>query len=329
MKNTERIKNRIKIYINRITMLGEFYQDYKNYKRWNYNNPAVQTKAAQESKILRQTHMIEKGMSLTAPRKGFGQKKIEELFEMMDQYLKMGYPSTGMPFQNAIVVLHAYVDMQKKIGYENVQMVEKLKTYDSYRIAGLVAGIQHDTKTNLLSFMDKPFPEFFYSRHSMRQFDAKPINIEDVKQAVRVAQKAPTACNRQASKVYIYTDKDTNDALGELIAGNTGFQQEVQNYLVVTADVSAFYNTFERNQLYVEAGLFAMALVESLHYYGIGSCILQNGEYYSKNRKFKGVCKNIPDNERIVLFIAIGYYKDEFSYALSLRKNVEDIFIVK
>jgi len=219
--------------------------------------------------------------------------------------------------------------MQKKLGYENADMIEKLKNYDKYRIDGLAAGIKHDTRENLLSNAGKPFPEFFYSRHSMRQFDSKTINVEDIKKAIKIAQKAPTACNRQASKVYLYTDKETNAALGELIAGNTGFQQEVQNYLVVTADVSAFYDTFERNQVYVEAGLFTMALVEALHYYGIGSCILQNGEYYKKNRKFKDICKNIPENERIILFVAIGYYKDEFSYAVSLRKNVEDVFVVK
>ena len=218
-----------------------------------------------------------------------------------------------------------------KTGLKNlpVDMVEKLKTYDTYRIDGLTAGIKYDTRANLMSNIDKPFPEFFYSRHSMRQFESKSINIEDVEKAIKIAQKAPTACNRQASKVYLYKDKATNDALGELIAGNTGFQQEVPNYLVVTADVSAFYDTFERNQVYVEAGLFSMALVEALHYYGIGSCILQNGEYYKKNKKFKEICKNIPENERIILFVATGYYKNKFSYAMSLRKNVEDVFIVK
>lgn len=328
-KHAKKNKKNLKIALNRAGMFLEFYQDYKNYKRWNYNNPAVKTRAAQESKMLRQTHMIEKGMSLSAPRKGFGQQKIKELFEMMDQYLKLGYPSDGMPFQDAIIVLNAYVQMQRKLGYENADMIEKLKSYDKYRIDGLTAGIKHDTRENLLSNADKPFPEFFYSRHSMRQFDSKIINIEDIKKAIKIAQKAPTACNRQASKVYLYTDKEINAALGELIAGNTGFQQEVQNYLVVTADVSAFYDTFERNQVYVEAGLFSMALVEALHYYGIGSCILQNGEYYKKNRKFKDICKNIPENERIILFVAIGYYKDEFSYAVSLRKNVEDVFVVK
>ena len=48
-----------------------------------------------------------------------------------------------------------------------------------------------------------------------------------------------------------------------------------------------------------------------------------------KNKKFKAICKNIPENERIILFIAIGNYKENFSYALSLRKNVDDVFIVK
>lgn len=325
----KKIKSKIKITLNRSIMFWEFYQDYRNYKKWNYNNPRVKTRAAQESKILRQAHMIEKGMSLTSPREGFGQQKISVLFDMMDQYLKMGYPSDGVAFQDAIEVLNAYVVMQEELGYENAAMIEKLKLYDAYRIPNLKAGIVHDTRENLMSYVNKPFPEFFYSRHSMRQFGDKAVEIDDVKKAIRIAQKAPTACNRQASKVYLYTDKSTNDALGELIAGNTGFQQEVQNYLVVTADVSAFYDAFERNQAYVEAGFFAMALVEALHYYGIGSCILQNGEYYKKNKKFKAICKNIPENERIVLFIAIGSYKKKFSYALSLRKNVDDVFVVK
>lgn len=226
------LKKKIKFIIDRFSMIYEFWCDYCNYRRWNYNNPKVVTRAAQESKMLRQTHMIEKGMSLSEPRKGFGQQKIAVLFEMMDQYLKMGYPSDGMPFQDAIIVLNAYVDMQKGLGYENAAMVEKLKTYDTYRIDGLTAGIKYDTRANLMSNIDKPFPEFFYSRHSMRQFESKSINIEDVEKAIKIAQKAPTACNRQASKVYLYKDKATNDALGELIAGNT-FSKRYQIILLL------------------------------------------------------------------------------------------------
>lgn len=329
MNKIDYLKQQIKITMNRMTMFWEFYADYRNYKRWNYNNSRVKTRAAQESKILRQTHMIEKGMSLSHPRKGFGQAKISVLFEMMDEYVDMGFPTEGIPFQNALCVLTEYIDEQHKFGYENAEMIGKLRKYDKYRIPNVKAGIVFDTKENLMSYVDRSFPEFFNSRHSMRQFSAQPVSADDIKKAIKIAQKAPTACNRQASKVYMYSDEDTNRKLGMLIAGNTGFDQEVRNYLVVTADVSAFYDTFERNQVYVEAGFFSMALVQALHYYGIGSCVLQNGEYKKKNRQFKDICKNIPENERIILFIAVGYYKDAFAYAVSLRKNVDDIFIIK
>lgn len=72
-----------------------------------------------------------------------------------------------------------------------------------------------------------------------------------------------------------------------------------------------------------------MALVQALHYYGVASCILQNGETPEKNTQFKQICDNIPENEKIALFIAIGYYKDEFNYAVSKRKNINDVLISK
>ena len=50
------------------------------------------------------------------------------------------------------------------------------------------------------------------------------------------------------------------------------------NYLVITGDRMAFSDSYERNQYIIDASLFAMNLVLALHYYGIGSCILQSSE---------------------------------------------------
>lgn len=140
--------------------------------------------------------------------------------------------------------------------------------------------------------------------------------------------RAPSACNRQSYKAYFYKSKDINKKLGELIAGNTGFENEVKNYLVVTGDISAFYDSFERNQLYVDGGIFSLALVEALHYNGIASCILQNGEFKDKNIKFHEICGNIPPNEKIILFIAVGYYKEKFTFATSHRKTLDEMLII-
>ena len=323
------IKQWVRIEIDRTKMFSEFLHDYRNYKKWNYNNPKIKTLGAQESKILRQTHIIEKGLSLSNPRKGFGQQKIDKLFSLLDEYVKYGFNTDNIPFQNAIQVLNEYDRIQKTLDYINPELEDKLANYQKYITRTLNAGIIHSTWYETKTTLEAPFPIFFPNRHSIRQFSTQEVNLGDIEKAVKLAQKAPTACNRQACRVYYYDDKQTNKKLGELIAGNTGFEDDVQKYLVITADISAFYDTFERNQMYVEAGLFSMALIESLHYYGIASCILQNGEYHKKNLKFKEICGNIPENEKIIIFIAIGYYKDEFNYAVSQRKDLNEVLIIK
>lgn len=312
-----------------ISMIREFFADYRSYKKWNYNNPKVNTFGASQAKILRQTHIIEKGLSLSNPRIGFGIPKIKDLFLMLDDYIANGYSTEAIPFQNALEVLRAYKEYQSEKGFENKEIYEKINSYMNYYNDRLTGGIKSEKLLDLKKVINAEFPVFFSNRHSIRQFSDKPIELHDIEDAVRIAQKAPSACNRQATKVYYYRDKETNDRLGELIAGNTGFEGEVGAYLVLTGDMSAFYDAFERNQLYVEGGMFAMALIESLHYKGIASCALQNGEISNKNEKFKAICKNIPENERIILFIAIGYYKEEYTYAVSNRKDLNSVLIIK
>ena len=311
-------------------MKNDYLDDYRLYKRWNYKNPETKTQCSREARILRQTHVIEKGMSLSAPRKGFGLEKINDLFRFLDDYITLGFPTDSIPFQNAICVITKYIEFQKNnFNFVNEELNRKIEKYLKYVPEIFESGIKHASLSEMQKSINGQFPEFFMSRHSIRQFSDKTVAYDDIKKSVQLAMKAPTACNRQACRVYYYSDNRTNAELGKLIAGDTGFENEVKNYLVVTSDLSAFYDSFERNQIYIEAGLFAMALVQALHYNGIASCILQNGETPEKNTQFKQICDNIPENEKIALFIAIGYYKDEFNYAVSKRKNINDVLISK
>ena len=82
------------------------------------------------------------------------------------------------------------------------------------------------------------FQEFFKSRHSIRQFSKEPVTEEEINKAVSLAMHAPSACNRQSVKVYFYKDEATNKGLGNLIAGNTGFENETSRYIVITSNVS-------------------------------------------------------------------------------------------
>lgn len=312
------------------TIKMEYKCDMKAYIQYNYNNPKLKSQHALEAKILRQAHMLEKGMSLSHPKDKFGVDKAMTLLGFVDEYKQCGYSENDAKvIHNALGTVYAYIEFHKERGFSPEKVIAyyeelAMKLSDEER-----GGTSNITMDQMNKEIHSEFPEFFHSRHSIRQFASSEVDVDAVKEAVRLAMKAPSACNRQSCRVYFYKDKKVNADIGRLIAGNTGFEKEVQHYLVLTGDMSAFYDAFERNQLYIDAGIFTMALTEALHYYGIGSCILQNGELQEKNKKFRNICNNIPENERIVVFIAIGNYKDNITYAVSRRKNIDDVFIVK
>lgn len=325
------LKNIKHVLLSEKVIRGAYLNDYKEYCRWQYHNPEVKTKNALEAKILRQTHVIEKGMSLSKPKERFGMQKASDLLDFVIEYIELGYSILdSTPVKNALGVIDAYLTFHKERGFIPSEIVEKFEQVKKYTPkAQEPFGIRKVMLCDLEKDIHGEFPCFFYSRHSVRQFSEKELKLDDIKKSVELAMQAPSACNRQSCKVYFYQDKEINTALGSLIAGNTGFEGEVPNYLIVTSDMSAFYDAFERNQVYVDGGIFALALTEALHYYGIASCILQNGEFVERNKQFKAICGNIPENEKIILFIAIGYYKHEFSYASSHRKTLGEVLNIK
>ena len=308
-----------------------YKDDCKEFLKWQYNNPNLKTKDAYEAKILRQAHVLEKGMSLKKPKNGFGVKKALELLEYIADYKESGYLiEESQSVINSLGVLSAYVAFHKKRGFLPVEVETKLKEYSEYIPKNKEEfGVVDANYESMKQLIQGDFYNFFCSRHSIRQFSEEPVTEDEIKRAVSLAMHAPSACNRQSVKVYYYIDRETNIKLGKLIAGNTGFEEDASKYIVITSDVSSFYEAFERNQMYVDGGIFALALAEAFHYYGIANCILQNGESTEKNKEFRKVCKNIPDNEKIILFLAIGHYPSKFTYASSHRKNLQDILIVK
>ena len=62
------LKEQKKWTVSKYKLWKAYHSDYEEYNHWQYHNPNVKTQNALEAKILRQTHVIEKGMSLSHPR---------------------------------------------------------------------------------------------------------------------------------------------------------------------------------------------------------------------------------------------------------------------
>lgn len=307
-----------------LVIFVNYYNDYKKYAKYNFGNKKAKSFNAIQAKILRQTHIIEKGLSLSSPRKGFGTEKINTLLAYLDQYLELQFPMEDITFKNAINVLERYTEFQKKLGYSNDVLNAELEKYRNVLDPAYSCGITEVNKEELLNKNKGDFKELFLNRHSVRQFSDMPVDYEKVRAAVKLAMKAPSACNRQTAKVYFIRDKEKNKKIGKIIPGNTGFESEVQNYLIVTSTRAGYTTAAERNQMYVDGALFAMSLILSLEYYGIASCALQGSESKRVVEPIKRLAE-ISDEEVIVLYIAIGNFKDNFQVAVSKRKELSDV----
>ena len=106
------LKNQKRWTVSKYNLWKAYQSDYEEYKRWQYHNPNVKTKNALEAKILRQTHVIEKGMSLSHPREKFGVQKALELLDFIDEFVECGYKiEDSIPVLNALGVLKASLQL--------------------------------------------------------------------------------------------------------------------------------------------------------------------------------------------------------------------------
>lgn len=281
-----------------------------------------------EAMIVRLVHAIEKGLSIANPRLGFGCEKIKKIHSLVMLHLE----SEGADSECALMARDAigeYCNFHEKEGYssENFDEIKRLHielchtlsaTEKKYGGTKIVA-----PKDTLL---DKEVVDrFFMTRHSVREFEGGPVDENLLKHAIELAQYAPSACNRQAVRVYaIDCKKYINDMKSDL-CGIGGFAEDVDKFLLICGKESA-YEASEYKQFVVSASMFAGYLTMSLHALGIGACVIQRSLRY--DFKWENFCKinNIPSDEQIVCMIGIGKLKDTVRVPISNRYPVEKIF---
>lgn len=165
--------------VSKYNLCKAYHSNYKEYKHWPCHNSNVK---ALESKILRQTHVIEKGMSLSHPGEKFGVQKAQELLGFIDEFVECGYNiKDSVPFMNALSVLKAYLAYHEERGFKPEDVLKKIEKYSTYLMEKEQYGIVEVNKADMEKNIHGSFPELFMSRHSVRQFSERTIDIEDKK----------------------------------------------------------------------------------------------------------------------------------------------------
>src|SRR5699024_12781328 len=164
-------------------------------------------------------------------------------------------------------------------------------------------------------------------RYSIRDFGEKVIDDEDIYDAIQIATKTPSVCNRQAYKVYQIKNTTKLEKVYELQGGLTTNGDNLQQFLLVTCNREFMNGPHERNQTYMDGAMYLMSLIYALTYKQIATCTLNTNFTLEKEKAMRDLL-DVSYSEDLIAFVAIGSFAEETKYAKSPRDSWEDITVV-
>nr|WP_316613832.1 nitroreductase family protein [uncultured Ruminococcus sp.] len=276
------------------------------------------------AELIRDTHSMEKGLSIVSPRLGFGHKKQIDMMSRIEKLYESGSEYHREACQMALCSLQSYIDYHKKLGYDDEvcqQIIAFLERYPAEKTARFGGTVTVDKSD--LRFDTEQIERFFRTRHSIRDFDDKPVDDEVLKKALALAQTAPSACNRQGVRTYVLSREKSN-RLAKSLEGIGGFADNVDRFIIITGKTSA-YRENEINQYIVSPGIYAAYLSLTLHLYGLGACVVQRNVIWTKEGKALQDRLGIPSDEQIICLLAVGNLKEQFTAPVSYRLSASVI----
>ena len=135
---------------------------------------------------------------------------------------------------------------------------------------------------------------------------------------------SPLECSgRQACQVHSL-DWDEEQAVLCHENGTRGFGGRVPVVAPVSVDLRLSSGADERNQGWIEGGIFSMSFVLALHAVGVDSCML-NPSLSSRSLRCLRASLGIGSNELPIMMIAIGYGADGHSRATTPRRRTMEV----
>jgi nitroreductase len=311
-------------YVYLMRVLPMYFYDAKRF----YLNSAFSKYKKDEikliSNIMRMCHSIEKGLTMPDFRPGFGVKVLKRLVLECLKYVDL-YNNNHIQLLHTVGVIYEYEKKHKGIGYHmDESAMSAIKDIKKIFNNTKPTSQKFVTKEEYFSNATSDFGKFSKSRASVRNYTNKSVELDDLVEAVNIAQSAPSACNRQSSKVYIYTDKEKIQEILKIQGGNSGFGHLADKLIIITSSLGVWEILAERYQSYVDGGIFAMNFLYALHFKKIAGCILNCSITPKKDKILREVCK-IDKSENFIAMVSCGYPPEEINIAFSKRYDANEI----
>ena len=275
--------------------------------------------------IIKESHVIEKGLSLDDCRAGFGVPKVRALLNKIKVFTEKYSDQELLVF--SLSIIRRYVEFNRvnnsldpEIESTFSSLAQKVSQWEDYK--SLCGGEVIATKKEIIKATSIPFLEFVKARHSLRSFTGEPVQKELLLKALEMASFTPSACNRQPWGAYVFTKKENIIKILDIQTGARQFKDKVGALIIVTSTMKAFFGG-ENNQWYVNGGMYSMSLIYAIHSLGLG-CIPLNMGIPQKSIDDIWSAGHIDSSQVPVLLIAVGHLPEEFKVAKSCRFPISD-----
>jgi nitroreductase len=253
-----------------------------------------------EAQLTKDYHRVEKSLALRDPRRPFGKAVASRLASLLGDACSA---DERAPYVEHASSALAALERWNALGDRSHGIITEAPTPVDRRLVDL--------------------DQFFAARRSVRDFATKPVSQSVLDHAVELAINTPSVCNRQAWKVRFFHAPGTMEVL-RFQNGNSGFGETVPTVALVTVDARMFAGPGERNQGWIDGGLFAMSLVWALHGLGLDTCMLNMS---LRNRQVNDLRKAIglQDHDLVIMMIAVGHGREGHKVTRSPRRTVAEV----
>jgi nitroreductase len=307
---------------NKIPIFFAYYYDYKRYYNFSISRRRNE-KTKLISEIIRDYHVIEKGLTMPETRLGFGMERLLKLCSLCNFFVS-NFGNKEPQLIHAISVLNEYKLFHLHNKYDlDETVLNELKLVNLNLETSSPAEQKNVSRAEYFNNINSSFELFSNSRSSIRNFTSEDIPIDKINAVFNLVRNTPSACNRQSWRTYVVTNSTMIKEILKLQGGNRGFGHLTNKLIVVTSDTAVFFNDLERNQAFIDGGMYAMNVLYGLHHKEIAACILNCSHTPNKDQEMRKLIP-IKNSEVFIAMIACGIPPENFSIAVSKRYEIEN-----
>lgn len=274
-----------------------------------------------KAQILRMTHILEKGLSMTDYRQNRGRDAFDCLTSLLQVYSRK-YGTEEDFYRTALCAVYEYVRANNKEDYEELYNIYLSIPGEKNSNAGYTV---YNARAKSY-YQSINYEELMKSRHSIRHFSEQPLDVVSITKAIELAQFTPSACNRQGWKTRIIINPEIKEEVLNNQNGNKGFGSEIDKLILVTSDLRYVNLDREAFQAYIDGGMYAMSLILSLQYMGIASIPLSMSLQSSQEDKVRSLLE-LHEAEVLILLIGVGNYPEICKITRSNRIDPDYVII--